>query len=73
MRNQFRYDALLAKHRTLEEKLEAELARPLPDSLVVQRLKRHKLLVKDEIESWERLMRAVRIEAHRLPERADAA
>ena len=57
-----RYDALIERHRRIEAKLAAELKRPLPDSLALQRLKREKLLVKDEIESWERLMSAVRVQ-----------
>ena len=44
-----RYDALIERHRRIEAKLAAELKRPLPDSLALQRLKREKLLVKDEI------------------------
>lgn len=55
-----RYDALIEKHRRIEAKLAAEMKRPLPDSLALQRLKRQKLLVRDEIGSWERLMHAVR-------------
>ena len=54
-----KYDALLEKHRSIEAELKAEMTRPLPNTLVVQRLKRKKLLIKDEIESWERLMGAV--------------
>lgn len=54
-----KYDTLLEKHRVIEAELSAEMTRPLPNSLVVQRLKRKKLLLKDEIESWERLMGAV--------------
>ena len=55
-----RYDSLIEKHRRIEAKLTAEMKRPLPDSFVLQRLKRQKLLVRDEIGSWERLMQAVR-------------
>lgn len=55
-----RYQALPEKHRKIEVKLMAEMKRPMPDSLALQRLKRKKLLLRDEIESWERLMRAVR-------------
>ena len=57
-----RYDALIEKHRRIAAKLTAEVRRPLPDRFAVQRLKRQKLLVKDEIESWERLMSAVRVQ-----------
>ena len=61
-----RYGALLEKHRTIEAKLAAEMKRPLPDTLVLQRLKRQKLVVRDEIESWERLLNAVRAGPARL-------
>ena len=54
-----RYRALEASHRSVEEKIEDEMKRPNPDSLTLQRLKRRKLLLKDEIEAWERLMGAV--------------
>jgi len=62
MRNRSHYDALLTKHRALDGRLKEELRRPLPDSFAVQRLKRQKLLVKDELESWEQLTRAVRVQ-----------
>lgn len=70
MRNHNHHDALLTKHRMLEAKIAAELGRPLPDSIELQRLKRQKLLVKDEIESWERVLHVVQAEAPRrtLPE-----
>ena len=56
-----RYDALIERHRLIEAKLAAEMKRPMPDSMVMQRLKRQKLLIRDEIESWERLLGAVRL------------
>ena len=59
MKTEARYQSLRAKHRKIEARLAAELQRPLPDSLLLQRLKRHRLLVKDEIESWERLIGAI--------------
>jgi len=70
MRNHTHYDALLTKHRKLEARIAEELARPLPDSLELQRLKRQKLLVNDEIESWERVLHVVRFGSPRrtLPE-----
>ena len=55
------YEVLIEKHRSIEARLAAELKRPLPDSLIVLRLKREKLVLKDEIMSWEGLMRAVRV------------
>ncbi len=65
MRNHNHHDALLEKHRKLEAMIAAELSRPRPDSLELQRLKRQKLLVKDEIESWERVLDVVRAETPR--------
>ena len=56
-----KYDALIEKHRKIKLEIAAEMKRPLPDSMVLQRLKRQKLLLKDEIESWERLISAVRM------------
>lgn len=55
------YDALVEKHRRIESKLSAEMRRPAPDPFTLQRLKRQKLMVRDEIESWERLLSAVRV------------
>ena len=51
-----RYDALIEKLGRIEAQLAAEMKRSLPDGFALQRLKRQKLLLKDEIESWERLM-----------------
>ena len=36
-------------HRWLEQRLHDERRRPIPDALVLQDLKRQKLLVKDEL------------------------
>ncbi len=66
-----RYDALIEKHRSIEAKLADEMKRPLPDSFVLQRLKRQKLLVKDDLESWARLMAAIR--ANPLPRGSELA
>jgi hypothetical protein len=51
-----RYRALLMTHRSLEEKLQAEMRRPLPDAALVRRIKRRKLLVKDELAAIDRLL-----------------
>ena len=59
MPKRYRYDALLQQHRSIERSLAAELKRPLPNSLTIQRLKRRKLLVKDELQAWERLLDAM--------------
>lgn len=47
-----RYESLMTKHRDLEIALATEMKRPLPDTLVVQELKRTKLVVKDEMVEW---------------------
>lgn len=51
-----RYRALLLSHRSLEEKLSAEMGRPQPDAAIVRRIKRRKLSLKDEMASIERLL-----------------
>lgn len=61
MQMENRYDALIERHRRIEAELAAEMKRPLPNSLAMQRLKRRKLLIKDEIDSWERLIGAARL------------
>ncbi len=55
-----RYHALVSKHLAIEKKIATELKRPLPDGFALQRLKRQKLMLRDQIESWERLVHAVR-------------
>ena len=40
---------LTEKHSALEKKLDKELARPHADSLLITKLKREKLRIKDEI------------------------
>lgn len=44
-----RIDALTNKHHELEEAIEDENQRPLPDSLRLLQLKREKLRIKEEI------------------------
>lgn len=44
-----RIEALRAQHRSLEEALDQETHRPLPNLNVVVALKRQKLRIKDEI------------------------
>ena len=41
------------------KKLAAEMQRPLPGTATIQRLKRRKLLVKDELAGIERLLEAL--------------
>lgn len=54
-----RYRALRVTHAGLDEELAAEMKRPLPDGTLVQRAKRRKLLVKDELAAIERLLAAI--------------
>ena len=44
-----RVSALKAKHAELEQAIETENSRPLPDELLLHALKREKLRIKDEI------------------------
>jgi hypothetical protein len=41
--------SLKDKHHELEQAIESENNRPLPDELLIQELKRQKLRIKDEI------------------------
>ncbi len=54
-----RYRALARTHRSLEEKLEAEAGRPAPDDQLIRRIKKRKLLIKDEMAGIERLLEAI--------------
>lgn len=42
-------EALETKHAGLEARLREEMARPAPDDDVVRKLKRRKLLIKEEL------------------------
>ncbi len=42
-------EGLRSKHATLEQAIDDEMHRPLPDQIRVSRLKREKLRIKDEI------------------------
>jgi len=44
-----RVDDLKAKHAALEDKLELEKKRPVPDEITITELKRQKLRLKDQI------------------------
>jgi hypothetical protein len=46
-------DSLRSKHARLEQLIDEELHRPLPDQTTVSRLKKEKLRIKDEIERLE--------------------
>jgi len=54
-----RYATLLEQHENLETEIEAESRRRLPDMLLLQRLKRRKLRLKDELGTLERLFDAI--------------
>ena len=41
--------ALQAKHEGLEQRLRDEMARPVPDSSMIQTLKKQKLKIKEEL------------------------
>lgn len=42
-------EELRTKHAHLEEEIDLEIHRPLPDQCILSRLKREKLRIKDEI------------------------
>jgi hypothetical protein len=50
---QERIEALKAKHRALEQAIDDENGRPRPDDLEIARLKKQKLMIKDEIANLE--------------------
>lgn len=54
-----RITALKARHFELEAKLVREQARPAPDSVQLGRLKRRKLLIKDELARYEGVLRSL--------------
>jgi hypothetical protein len=47
-----RLETLHNKHIDLEEKIQAELRSPLPDTLRISRLKREKLQIKDTLRQF---------------------
>lgn len=54
-----RFEALELTHASLEEKIDSEMARPCPDDALLRRLKRRKLVIKDELEAIRLLMAAI--------------
>jgi hypothetical protein len=46
-------EALRARHRSLEEEIDREVSRPLPNAETVADLKRQKLRIKDQIVQLE--------------------
>jgi len=55
-----RYRALILSHRSLEEKLADETKRPMPDTGIVQKIKKRKLALKEEIVALELLFGAMK-------------
>ncbi len=54
-----RIDALRRRHRRLDDRVAAEHRRPQPDMTVLQRLKREKLRLKEELARYEGLLRTL--------------
>ncbi len=54
-----RYEALQLTHASLEEKIDSEMQRPRPDDAVLRRLKRRKLVIRDELEAIRSLIAAI--------------
>lgn len=54
MQNPNRIEALQTRHRAVDAQIAELMSRPAPDSLEVSRLKRKKLLIKEEIEAATR-------------------
>ena len=54
-----RLESLETRHADFETRIEAELTRPMPDLLTVQKLKRLRLKAKDEIESIAGVLRTL--------------
>ena len=55
----YRIDYVSQVHRDLETRIDEELRRPLPNTLTLQRFKRHRLLAKEKLEAWQHLMAAI--------------
>ena len=55
-----RIDALQRRHRRLDDRVAAEHRRPQPDMTVLQRLKREKLRLKEELAHYEGVLRTLR-------------
>lgn len=60
-----RMSALHQRHATLEAELREEMRRPIPNAMEVQRLKRRKLRVKDQMQILEGLYRTLRADGDR--------
>ncbi|SEN89897.1 YdcH family protein [Palleronia pelagia] len=54
-----RIDTLRQRHQHLAQRITDELKRPAPSSILLQRLKRQKLGVKDQIARYDGLLRSL--------------
>ena len=52
--------ALRRRHQVVKAKIAEELRRPMPCSFMLQRLKRQRLAIKDQIARFDGLLRALR-------------
>ena len=64
----YRVEHVSKIHSDLEAMIDEEMQRPVPNTLTLQRLKRRRLLAKEELESWRQLMAAISMTDH--PDRA---
>lgn len=51
--------ALRRRHQVIKAKIAEELRRPMPCSMMLQRLKRQRLAIKDQIARFDRLLRNI--------------
>lgn len=54
-----RVQALRRRHSELQQRIDSELSRPAPDSTILKRLKRRKLLIKDEMRRYDGVLRGL--------------
>lgn len=54
-----RINTLRHRHRSLDNRVEAEHQRPLPEATVLQRLKRERLRLRDELARYEGILRTL--------------
>ena len=54
-----RFKTLRARHRQLDEEVQRETAKPAPDTLLLQRLKRLRLRAKEDMEAMAGVVRLV--------------
>jgi len=54
-----RIEAVRKRHRMLDDRIAAEHQQPLPDTFLLQRLKRRKLQLKEVLERYDGLIRTL--------------